>query len=347
MKKYQRRQFLTLTLTSLAGALIPRRLTATNPLIKPPRLKAGSGVGLISPAGATFIKDQVAIVEEAITALGLAPYRAPHILDRYGYLAGSDQDRANDVNQFFADSKIDLLLPITGGWGCARLLPYLDYKTIQKNPKILLGFSDLTALLLAIYAKTGLVTFHGPNGLSSWRTQQVRSFRQVLFDAQRITIRNQPHGDDADRLMQTKNRIQIITPGKTRGRLIGGNLSVLSAILGSPYVPDFRGAILFVEDIGESIYRIDRLLTHLKLTGILEVISGFIFGQCTNCLPVGGYGSLTLEEVMSDHIKPLGIPAWAGAQIGHLENILTLPIGLEVEIDANTGTITYLESGVI
>ena len=347
MKKYRRRQFLAFSLSGLAGALVTRELNAANPAIKPPRLKPGAGVGLISPAGATFIKDQVAMVEEAVTALGLIPYRAPHLLDRYGYLAGNDQNRADDINQFFTDPKVDLLLPITGGWGCARILPYLDYKTIQKHPKILLGFSDLTALLLAIYAKAGLVTFHGPNGLTSWRSQQVKSFRQVLFNAQKLAIRNPSHGDDTDRLMQTKNRIQVITPGKTRGRLIGGNLSVLSAILGSPYVPDFRGAILFVEDIGESIYRIDRMLTHLKLAGILENLSGFIFGQCTNCLPVGDYGALTLEEVLADHIKPLGIPAWAGAQIGHLENILTLPLGVEVEVNASIGTITYLESGVI
>ncbi len=320
---------------------------AVNPsILKPPRLKAGGGVGLISPAGATFMVQEIAIASEAVRALGLVPHLAPHISDRYGYLAGKDRDRASDINQFFADPKIDLLLPIRGGWGCARLLPYLDYDQIRRHPKIIVGFSDVTSLILGIQAKTGLVTFHGPNGLSSWRTAQVDSFRRVLFAAEKVSFQNQPDSDDADRLMQVKNRIQTITPGKATGRLLGGNLTVLSAIVGSPYLPNFKGAILFLEDIGENIYRLDRLLTQLKLAGILQDLAGFIFGQCDRCLPDGDYASLTLEEVVWEHIQPLGIPAWYGAQIGHLENIVTLPLGTVVEIEATAGTIQMLEPAV-
>lgn len=347
--RVNRRQFLTISLTSLASlTYLSQPVMSTNSsIIKPKRLKQGAGVGLISPAGATFIKEEIDIVQEAVKALGLVPYTAPHLLDKYGYLGGKDKDRAADINQFFADPKIDLILPIRGGWGCARILPYLDYNLIQKNPKIIIGFSDLTALIIGIYAKTGLVTFHGPNGFSSWRTEQVDSFKQVLFLGNKVTYKNQPDGDDANRLMTVKNRIKTITPGTAKGQLIGGNLSVLSGIVGSPYVPDFKNYILFVEDVGENIYRIDRFLTHLKIAGILDKLSGFIFGQCTNCLPDADYASLTLEEVLEDHIKPLGIPAWSGAQIGHLENIITLPIGINVEINANQGIITLLESAVI
>ncbi|GBF81124.1 S66 peptidase family protein [Aphanothece sacrum] len=343
-----RRQFLTISLTSLASLtyLSQPVMSANSSIIKPKRLKAGAGVGLISPAGATFIKEDIEIVKEAVKSLGLIPYTAPHLLDKYGYLGGKDKDRAGDINQFFADPNIEILLPIRGGWGCARILPYLDYNLIQKNPKIIIGFSDLTALIIGIYAKTGLVTFHGPNGFSSWRTEQVDSFKQVLFLGNKVTYKNQPDGDDANRLMTVKNRITTITPGTAKGKLIGGNLAVLSGILGSPYVPDFKNYILFVEDVGENIYRIDRFLTHLKIAGILDKLSGFIFGQCTNCLPDADYASLTLEEVLEDHIKPLGIPAWSGAQIGHLENIITFPIGINVEINANQGTITLLESAV-
>ena len=224
---------------------------------------------------------------------------------------------------------------------------FRSYEIIKKNPKVLVGFSDLTALILAVYAKTGLVTFHGPNGLTSWRTEQVNWFRRVLFAGEAVTFRNQVDGDDTGRLMAVKNRIQTITPGRARGRLLGGNLSVISAMVGSPYLPNFKKSILFIEDVGENIYRIDRMLTHLKLAGILQELQGFIFGQCTNCLPDADYGSLTLEEVVRDHIQPLKIPAWMGAQIGHLENIVTLPIGIEVEIDATTGTIAMLESAVV
>jgi muramoyltetrapeptide carboxypeptidase len=210
----------------------------------------------------------------------------------------------------------------------------------------MVGFSDITALILGLNAQTNLVTFHGPNGLSSWRTTQTEYFRRVLFSGETVTFQNQKDGDDSDRLMQVKYRVQTITSGKAKGRLIGGNLSVLSAIVGSPYLPDFKGAILFLEDLNENIYRIDRMMTQLKIAGIFDKLAGFIFGQCSNCSPDADYGSLTLEEVLWDHIKPLGIPAWNGAMIGHIENVLTLPIGLEVEIDANAGTIRMLEPAV-
>lgn len=349
--KLNRRQFLTVSLASLAsfsplGYSFPTLGTTTNSTIKPRRLKTGNGVGLISPAGATFLPEEVEIVQDAVKALGMTPYLAPHLLARYGYLGGTDLHRAADINQFFADGKISMLLPMRGGWGCARILPYLDYQVIRRNPKVLVGFSDLTALNLAIYAKTGLITFHGPNGLTSWRAEQVNWFRRVLFAGEKLNFANEADPDDRGRLMRVKNRIQTITHGKARGRLVGGNLSVISAMVGSAYLPNFAGAILFVEDVGESIYRIDRMLTHLKLAGILQNLRGFIFGQCTNCAPDGGYGSLTLEEVVRDHIQSLAVPACMGLQIGHLENIVTLPIGIEVEMDATDGTIVMLDSAV-
>jgi len=346
-----RRQFIThcaMTAASAALVSVSTSVMATDRHnLKAARLHRGAGVGLISPASAAFQREEVDVVVDAVRGLGLVPYLAPHLRDRYGYLAGKDPDRAADINHFFADPKIAALLPIREGWGCSRILPYLDYQVIRKNPKIIVGFSDVTALILGIHAQTGLVTFHGPNGLTSWRTDPTDYFRRVLFAGEMVTFGNQKDSDDANRLMQVKNRIQTINPGKARGRLIGGNLSVFSGIVGSPYVPDLKGAILFLEDTHENIYRIDRLITHLKLAGVFKQLAGFIFGQCTECLPDADYGSLTLEEVLQDHIKPLGIPAWSGALIGHLETILTLPIGTEVEIDANLGKIQMLEPAVI
>ncbi|EAZ90159.1 S66 peptidase family protein, partial [Crocosphaera chwakensis] len=185
---FNRRQFLTASLGSLTllTSIYSKASAQNNSIIKPRKLKAGSGVGLVSPAGATFTTEDINIVQDAVKALGLVPYLAPHILDQYGYLAGKDKDRANDINRFFADPNIDLLLPIRGGWGCARILPYLDYNLIKNNPKIIIGFSDLTTLLMAIYTQSGLVTFHGPNGLTSWRTAQVNSFKQALFTNKKI-----------------------------------------------------------------------------------------------------------------------------------------------------------------
>lgn len=343
-----RRHFLiSLAATSSVLASPPKLARAARkPLLKPKRLQPGSVVGIVSPASATFVREQLNIVIDAVKGLGLVPRLAPHVLERYGYLGGKDKDRAADINQFFSDSSVAAILPIRGGWGCSRILPYLDYQRIRQNPKILVGFSDITALILALNAQTNLVTFHGPNGLSSWRTTQTDYFRRVLFSGETVTFQNQKDGDDSNRLMQVKYRVQTITSGKAKGRLIGGNLSVLSAIVGSPYLPDFKGAILFLEDLNENIYRIDRMMTQLKIAGIFDKLAGFIFGQCSNCSPDADYGSLTLEEVLWDHIKPLGIPAWNGAMIGHMENVLTLPIGLEVEIDADAGTIRMLEAAV-
>lgn len=349
LRGLNRRQFLATCTATVAGIIaMSRQGKASNQqIIKPSKLYSGAGVGLISPAGAVFLRNDLNIVLDAVKALGLVPYLAPHLMDRYGYLAGKDQDRANDVNQFFADPKIKILLPLQGGWGCSRMLPYLDYNLIGQNPKIIIGFSDVTALILAIYTQTGLVTFHGPNGLTAWRDDQTKSFRDVLFLGEKVTYQNQPASEDSDRLMQVKNRIQTITPGTATGKLIGGNLTLLSSLVGTPYFPNVEGAILFVEDVGEQIYRIDRLMTHLKLAGVFEKLSGFIFGQCTRCSPDGDYASLTLEEVLWDHIQPLKIPAWYGAIIGHIEPVLTFPIGINVEIDATTGTIRMLESAVI
>ncbi|ARV57790.1 LD-carboxypeptidase [Nostocales cyanobacterium HT-58-2] len=343
-----RRTFL-LSLAATSSVLTsPLKLVRADrrPLLKPKRLQPGSVVGIVSPAGATFVREELNIVIDAVKGLGLVPRLAPHLLERYGYLAGKDKDRAADINQFFSDSSIAAILPIRGGWGCSRMLSYLDYQRIRQNPKILVGFSDVTALILGLNAQTNIVTFHGPNGLSSWRTTQTDYFRRVLFSGETVTFQNMKDGDDSDRLMQVKYRKQTITSGKAKGRLIGGNLSVLSAIVGSPYLPDFRGAILFLEDTRENIYRIDRMMTHLKIAGLFDKLAGFVFGQCSDCSPDADYGSLTLEEVIWDHIKPLGIPAWSGAMIGHIENVLTLPIGLEVEIDADAGTIRMLEPAV-
>ncbi len=314
---------------------------------KPPRLQPGDTVGIVSPAGVTVQRDRLDLVIDAVKALGLVPTVAPHVLARYGYLAGPDQDRAGDINAMFADPAVAALLPIRGDWGSARILPYLDYDRIRANPKVLIGFSDITALLLGIYAQTGLITFHGPHGLTSWRADQVEPLRRVIMAGERLTYTNPLLGADQDRLMRDQGRIQTITPGSARGRLVGGNLSVISGIVGSPYMPDTTGAILFLEDIGEAPYRIDRMLTQLKLAGVLDGLAGFVFGQCTRCGPGETYSSLTLEEILQDHIRPLGIPAWSGAWIGHVEPLWTLPIGGMVAIDAASGTIQMLEPAVI
>jgi len=313
-------------------------------ILKPPRLKAGDTVGLINPAGATFHPDDVVMAAEILAALGLKMKTGEHLLDRYGYLAGTDDARAEDINTMFADPQVAAILTLRGGWGCNRLLDLLDYKLIGRNPKILMGYSDITSLLLALNAKTGLVTFHGPVGTSTWNEYSTNFVKKLLFNAEVFSMEN-PR-ETGDNLVQTEDRILTINGGKAKGKLLGGNLSVLAAMVGSEYLPDFNGNILFLEDVREGIYRIDRMLTHLKLAGILSQLSGFIFGKCNDCNPGKGFGSLTLEEVFNDHIKPLGIPAWSGAMIGHIDKKFTIPLGIETEIDADSGKISLLEPAV-
>jgi muramoyltetrapeptide carboxypeptidase len=314
-------------------------------IIKPKRLRPGDTVALINPAGATAHPVDIEIVKESMEALGLKIKLGAHLMDRYGYLAGKDKDRASDVNAQFADPSVSGVVAVRGGWGCARILPFLDFELIRRNPKILIGYSDVTALLLGVYAKTSLITFHGPCGLGQWNSFTVNYLKRVLFDAESVTMRNPI--EIGDNLTQVKDRIQTIVSGKSSGRLVGGNLTVLTAIIGSEFTPNWKNAILFLEDVNEEVYRIDRMLTQLKLAGVLDQILGFVFGKCTDCDPGTGYGSLTLEQVFDDHIKPLGVPSWHGSMIGHISKKFTVPIGIKVEIDSNEGTIRLLEPAVL
>lgn len=330
-----------------AGALglCARPAASASGIVKPPRLRLGDTVGLIAPANATFLQVELDLARETLEALGLRVKAGAHLLDRYGYLAGRDADRAADVNALFADRDVRAVLALRGGWGSARLLPHLDYAAIRRHPKVLMGYSDVTALLNAVHARTGLVTFHGPVGISTWTPFSIESMAAVLFEGDTPTLANPVELRDG--LVQVEDRIQTITPGRARGRLLGGNLTVLTAIVGTPYLPDLDGAILFLEDTGEAVYRMDRMLTHLKLAGLLGRIKGFVFGRCTDCKPGEGYGALTLDEVFADHVKPLGVPAFRGSMIGHIDRQFTVPVGLEAEIDADAGTIRLLEPAVV
>ncbi len=315
-------------------------------LRKPKRLMPGDVVGLIEPASASDDAFDVTLVEEAITAMGLKPKRGKHVLNRFGYLAGTDRDRASDVNAMFADPEVKAIFAIRGGWGCARILPYLDYAVIRANPKLLIGYSDITALHMAIAARSGIVSIHGPTGGSAWGKKTVELFREIVFDAKTPLLENPISGDD--RLAQRKWRTRTLHPGKAKGRLLGGNLTVLSALVGTPYLPDFTGAILFLEDVDEAEYRIDRMLTQLGQAGILGKLAGVVFGQCTDCVARNSvsYGGFTLNDVLTQHIGSLGIPAFQGGFFGHVADQFSLPEGVMAEIDADTGTMQLLEAAV-
>ena len=325
--------FWSLAAPAAATSSPPRRLL-------PVPLAKGDTIGLVSPSSAFEDSFSLQLAREAMEALGFVVKTGAHYGDRRGHLAGSDADRAGDLNAMFADRSVKAIVCTRGGSGAARLLPLLDYAAIQRNPKVLLGYSDITALHCAIQARTGLVTFHGPIGSGSWNRFNVQQFQRVLLDRELVEYRNKL--EQGDELVPRQNRIVTIRGGRARGQLVGGNLTVLTALAGSPYLPDFTGKILFLEDVGEAPYRIDRMFSTLKLMGALDRIAGLVFGECTDCKPGDGYGSLTLEQILDDHVRPLGIPAYRGAMIGHIREQFIVPVGGDVELDADAGSFRLL-----
>jgi muramoyltetrapeptide carboxypeptidase len=279
--------------------------------------------------------------KEAMEAMGLKVKVGSNFKNRFGHLAGTDEERAADFNAMFADPEVKAIICLRGGSGAARILPLIDYEQVKANPKPLLGYSDITALHCALQSQTGLISFHGPNGSGSWNSFHANQFQQLFFDQKLLSFKNEvTKGDD---LVAKGNRIQTLTKGTVEGKILGGNLTVLTALSGSIYYPDFQDAILFIEDVGEDPYRIDRMMSTLKLNGTLGKIKGFVFGQCSDCKPGSGYGAFTVDQIMDQYIIPLNIPAYIGAMIGHISKQFIIPVGARVRLNADQGSITLLE----
>ncbi len=347
MMTTERRDFIKLTGLGAAGLLLPfsySALFASESQLLPPRLKEGDLVGIISPAGPTFKKEDLSRVESSLSSFGLRVRFGRHVLSKHGYLAGKDEERVSDIHEMFADNGVNAIMAMRGGWGSNRLLDKIDYDLIRKNPKIVIGFSDITSLLIAINAKTGLITFNGPVATSKWGGFTSKWFKKILMEGERVSMQNPLRKPDGS--PNNFHKITTINSGIAEGKLIGGNLTAISSMLGSDYLPDWKKSILFLEEVNEKIYRIDRLLTQLKLAGVLDKLSGIIMGKCIQCEPSKITQSLSLEEVFADRFKPLGIPVYTGAMIGHIERIFTLPIGVKARMNADTGTIELLESAV-
>jgi muramoyltetrapeptide carboxypeptidase len=327
-------------------AIAPTLLAAPpsrKPMVKPKRLAAGDTVGLVSPATAVFEADEISLAKEQLEAIGFKVVIGKHAYDRWGYFAGRDRDRADDINSMFADDAVAAVICYTGGWGSPRLLPLLDYDLIARKPKVIIGYSDVTALLNAINKRTGLVTFHGPVGASSMEPYSLENFRRVVMTAE-------PAGDLAPppkkptELVDRANRILHLAPGKASGRLVGGNLTMIATAIGTPYEVDTKGAIFFLEDVGEELYRIDRMLTQLALAGKFDEVAGVVFGRCTRCDVKGP--TFSLEEILRDRLGGLKAPAISGLSFGHIEQKLTLPIGVTATLDAAAGTLRLDEAAV-
>lgn len=350
-----RRSFMkTLAAGAVATSVLSPSALANAPLFQqgnglgagrlPKRLKKGDTVRMVAPASAVLDRHHVLIAKESFEALGFNVELGEHVFGRHGYLSGTDQQRAEDVNKAFADDSVDAVIAVRGGWGCNRILPLLDYDMIRANNKVLLGYSDITSLMNALYVKTGMVSFHGPNGFSYWADFQAQQFRDVIMDGKSTTMRN--YKEKEETLTMMSNRTTTVNSGTAQGVLVGGNLTVLTSLCGTPYFPDLKGKILMLEDVGENIYRIDRFLSQLQLAGHLEGVAGIVFGHCTECDPGGGFGSFTLHEVFEHYFKPLGVPTYTGAQFGHIRDNHILPVGHVVELDADAATLKLLGSAV-
>lgn len=305
--------------------------------VKPKALKRGDLIGVIAPGGAIFETNRIKKFQNILEEIGFKVKFGKTIYERYGYLAGKDEFRAQEVNEMFQNDEIKGIIAMRGGNGCARILPMINYNLIRNNPKVFVGFSDITTLLNAFYAKAGLVTFHGPTGYSSWEGFSLNYFKKTVMNKEPAVMK-QPTSE--------RNDFYTIISGKAEGALFGGNLIVMTSIIGSGYLPDPTGKILFLEEIGEEVYRIDRMLTQLKLAGVLDKINGIIFGKCVRCDPEEPEKSLTLRQAIEDHIKPLGIPAFYGSMIGHIKDKFTVPVGINTSINADSGEISLRESAV-
>jgi len=309
--------------------------------IKPQKLKKGDTIGLIAP-GSYITQKQLDKSIKNFEDLGYNVKASKNILNKLGYLAGNDKDRVDDIHTMFQDKDVKAIVAVRGGYGCARLLPMLDYDLIKSNPKILIGYSDITSLLYGIYSKTGLVCFHGPVGTSTFNEYSVNHFENILCNSQdNYEMKNLPEEED---------QINVIDSGVAVGELVGGNLSIVVSMIGTEYDIDTKNKIIFLEDIGEEPYRIDRMLTQMRQSGMFDSCSAVALGIFRRCEideenPEFG-NSLTLRQVFEDRLGDLGIPVIYGLSFGHIENKFTLPVGIKARLDTYNIKLTLIENSV-
>jgi muramoyltetrapeptide carboxypeptidase len=321
--------------------------TTSSGLIRPPMLRAGDTVGLITPATYVSDPDRLALAARTMKYFGLKMKLGRNVGRRDGYLGGTDQERLDDLHDMFRDPEVKAVFAIRGGYGSTHLLDRIDYGLLRKNPKIFLGYSDITAMHLAIQRHAGLVTFHGPVVLSEFTGFTQASFRRALFDARPPgAVTNPPDSNP----LRPAHTLRVIRPGRARGPLVGGNLSLVASTMGTPYEIETRGRILMLEDVDEQPYSIDRMLTQLRLAGKLQAAAGVVFGECLDCRPRDykpSYEStLSLGEVLDQILGKLNVPVMSGLTIGHTDDQLTLPLGVETTLDTDRGALILEEAGV-
>jgi len=296
-----------------------------------PRLREGDTVILFSPAGPVEDDGRLERAQTTLERIGLNVRVAKHAMARRGYLAGSDDERLADLNDALRDPAVRGLFALRGGYGTMHLLPHVDYDALKRDPKVVMGYSDLTALLNTLTSRTGVVTFHGPVASSGvWSKRVIGWLLDAVFEGGTIGELHAPAS-------------YAIADGTASGRLACGNLSLIAALVGTPYAIDFSGAIVLIEDVNEAPYRIDRMLTQLHLAGALKSARGIVIGECRDCDvdEDDTYGDVKLRDVLVERLANLGVPVLADIEAGHIEEQWTLPIGATVSVDARKRTLSF------
>jgi muramoyltetrapeptide carboxypeptidase len=290
-------------------------------------------------------RDDLTRAEALCRALDYEPVLAPHAGARHGYLGGTDEERLADLNAGLRDPAIDAVWCIRGGYGLTRILVGVDFPALARRPKAVIGFSDVTALLAGVTRCAGLVGFHAPNARTSMPRFSRRHFERVLACAVAAGPL-EPLPQPADVLVARENRIITLQGGVAEGRLAGGNLTLLQCLIGTDYFPDLDGALLVLEDVNEDLYRVDRMLAHLRMIGALDRLAGVLVGRFTELKRSTGDGALGFDEVLATYFGPLRIPVALGFPVGHIDEQWTLPLGVRARLDADTGEVSLLEPAV-
>jgi muramoyltetrapeptide carboxypeptidase len=317
-------------------------------LTRPRRLRPGDAVGLITPSTPASDPDLIALGVRTAKHFGLRPKLGRYVGKRSGYFGSPVAERLDDLHAMFRDPEVKGVFALRGGYGAMHLLDRVDYDLIRKNPKVFLGYSDITALHLAVQKNARLVTLHGPTMLSDFSSYTVEHLKRALFDAAPLGRLTNPQ--EADEL-RPEHTLRTVVPGRATGPLVGGNLTLISTLMGTPYEVETRGKIFLIEDVGEEPYRIDRYLTQLRLAGKFDGAAGVVFGECVECGPRDYKPSIgsafSLGEVVDAVLGGLKIPVLAGLTFGHTADQMTLPLGVRATLDADAGTLEIKESALL
>ena len=310
--------------------------------ILPQRLKKSSLIGLVTP-GSPITRKLLNDTIKKLESLGFRVYFKSSVLDEYGFFAGKDEERANELIHMFSNKEVDALFCVRGGYGAIRILDYLDYEVIRQNPKALIGYSDITALHTAIYNKTGLVSFHSLMGESDFNEFAVNSFVDILvnpgdnYQYPYLRERETEANPEFDRY--------TINPGQAEGILAGGNISVIDSLTGTVYEPDFEDKVVYLEEIEEKTYKVDKMIFHLLSATNLKKAAGIALGVFKDC-NVNEEPTISLKQDLDDLLKPLAIPVSYGLSFGHINRKITIPFGIKAKMNASLNSLELLERAV-